>query len=70
MVQTGIGRFGEGLQQDPILVETDDALPTTPMGQGLDGTRFAQSAQQVLQPSFGNLEAFGKIRLGSFLRKI
>jgi len=52
------------------LVETDDALPTTPMGQGLDGTRFAQSAQQVLQPSFGNLEAFGKIRLGSFLRKI
>lgn len=69
-VQSSIRSFGEFLQEERFLVHTDDALPTTPMRQGFDGARFASLAQQVLQPSFRYLKAFGKLRLGSFLGNI
>ena len=69
-VQAGIWSFGERLQQEGFLVQTNDPLPTTPMGQRRDAAGIALLAQQVLEPSFRDLEAFGDVRLGAFLGPI
>jgi hypothetical protein len=69
-VQTGVGRFGNRLEQQRFCVAADDALPAAATRQRLDGTGFAPSPQQIVQPSFRNLESLGEFSLRSLVGEI